>query len=200
MPVAGQAALSRVIRRLIGQGIHDIAINIHHFPDQIREQIGDGSKFNANIYYSYESRLLNSGGGVRTALELLPQGELVAVYNADIMADVPLKQLAALCPQAGCCLALVPNPEHNLAGDFSLEQHLVKNKADTTFTFSGVSVWHEEALKAFSPQQIFPLTQPIQTLIASEKCTGLVHRGKWFDIGRPRDLIQANRFFRHEGI
>jgi len=200
MPISGEPAITHVIRRLVGQGIHDIAINIHHHAEQLRLYLGTGSKFNANLYYSFEPELLNSGGGIRTAMTLLPGGGPIAVHNADILTQVRLQDLANLCPDDGCALALVPNPNHNHKGDFSLHHQQVATKDKHTYTFSGVSVWGEQTLMNYPTLESFPLKQPIDSLIQQQRCFGTVYRGHWFDIGRHRDLIQANRFLNNEGI
>jgi len=200
MPISSEPAISHVIRRLVGQGIHEIAINIHHHAEQLRTFLGNGEKFNANLYYSFESELLNSGGGIRTAMSLLPDGGPIAVHNADILARVQLQDLAKLCPDDGCALALVPNPKHNPKGDFSLHHHQVMTKDNVSYTFSGVSVWGEQTLMDYPIDESFPLKQPIDTLIQQQRCFGTVYRDQWFDIGRHRDLIQANRFLNNEGI
>ncbi len=198
MPIAGVPAISHVIRQLVAQGIHNIAINTHHHAEQLQHYLGSGEKFNANLAFSYEAELLNSGGGVRTALELLPHRRFIAVYNADILSDINLQPLLSLCPENGCALALVPNPKHNQKGDFALRQHQVSIGQD--YTFSGVSLWAEEVLRSYPVNTAFPLTQPIQELISKQRCAGILHHNHWFDIGRPRDLIQANHFFQHEGL
>ncbi len=193
MPVAGEAAIVRVIRQLVSQSIHHIAINIHHHAEQLQQHLGNGEQFNAALYYSYEPELLNSGGGVRTAMDLLPHSDFIAVHNADIMSDIQLQRLLDICPQNGCALGLINNPKHNHHGDFSLEQGLVGVSAEKNYTFSGVSIWSAKALEKYPDHSSFPLTSPIQELISQQQCTGLIHHGQWFDIGRPRDLIQASR-------
>ena len=200
MSIAGEPAIVHVIRQLVGQGIHDIAINIHHHAEQIRQVLGNGSSFNANLYYSFEPELLNSGGGVRTAIQLLPQGGAIAVHNADIMTNIQLQSLAKLCPKQGCALALVPNPRHNAKGDFSLNNQHVTIADSNPLTFAGVSVWAEDALLTYPCHESFPLTQPIRALIEQQQCHGSIYRGQWFDIGRHRDLIQANRLFKAEDL
>lgn len=194
MPIAGQPAIAHVIRRLVSQGIHEIAINIHHHAQQLRDTLGNGEQWNANLYYSYESALLNSGGGVRTALELLPSDGQVVVHNADILANIDLYTLAQLNTQQGCALALVPNPKHNTKGDFCLEKHRV-TQGNNIYTFSGVSIWNKQVLRDYPSNTSFPLTVPIQSMIQQQRCVGTVYRGLWFDIGRHRDLVQANRLF-----
>lgn len=195
MPIAGQAAIVHVIRQLSKQGIQDIAINVHHCAQQIQAYLGDGSAWNARLYYSYEPTLLDSGGGVRQALDFLPGDGLVAVYNADILSRINLKALAARCPDDGCALALVPNPKHHTTGDFSLLDQYIIPRTQTSYTFAGVSIWQANLFADYASGSCFPLTKPIQQAMQQQHCTGLLYHDYWFDIGRPRDLIQANRFF-----
>jgi MurNAc alpha-1-phosphate uridylyltransferase len=195
MPIAGESAIVRIIRKLVASGIHDIAINLHHHANQIQQTLGHGGRFNARLYYSYEDTLLDSGGGVRTAIDLLPSDNGLIVHNCDIMSDIDFSHLAHLCPQHGCALALVRNPYHNPEGDFSLDDQHVRPKLKHNFTFSGVSAWDKDALLAYDNHQPFSLIQPIQQAISEQRCFGDLHRGYWFDIGRPHDWVQANRFY-----
>ncbi|OIQ00282.1 MAG: nucleotidyl transferase [Zetaproteobacteria bacterium CG2_30_46_52] len=195
IPIAGEPAIVRVIRSLVSQGIQDIAINIHHHADRMQQYLGQGQQWNARLSFSFEETLLNSGGGARQALDLLPGDGLVAIHNADVLATMDIRSLARLCPEKGCALALVPNPKHHPLGDFALNQKNISLQGQNKFTFAGVSVWDASTLQSYPTQHPFPLTQPIQVAVEQHACKGLVHNGYWFDIGRPRDLFQANRFF-----
>ncbi len=198
MCIADELAIVRVIRSLVAQGIHDIAINLHHHAALIQDSLGNGNHLNANLYYSYETSLLDSGGGVRTALDVLPSGRGVVVHNVDILSNIDITELIHYCPVHGSALALVNNPKHNPHGDFLLQQGRIISKREAkSYTFSGVSVWDEHVLRTYSAQQPFSLLEPIQQNITHQSCAGVVHPGFWFDIGRPHDLVQANRFY-HE--
>jgi len=199
MPISGEPAIVRIIRKLVAAGIHDIAINLHHHAEQVQQTLGNGKRFNANLHYSYEETLLDSGGGVRTAMDLLPAEDKLIVHNCDIMTDIDFAQLGQYCPQQGCALALVNNPYHNPEGDFSLNRsngaHVVA-KTNPSLTFSGVSAWHKDALLSHPSHQTFSLIQPIQQAMHAQQCFGYQHQGYWFDIGRPHDWVQANLFYR----
>lgn len=197
MSIAGEPAIVRVVRHLVSQGIQDIAINVHHHADQVQQYLGQGYRWNARLYFSHETSLLNSGGGARKALTLLPGAGLVAIHNADVLAAIDIAELADSCPEHGCALALVPNPQHHLQGDFGLSHQNISLRGNKTFTFAGVSVWDEASLLPYPSNQAFPLTQPIHAAIENHRCKGIKHHHYWFDIGRPRDLIQADRFFHH---
>jgi len=195
MQVGGEPAVVHVIRALVSQGVREIAVNIHHHADQMRACLGDGSRFGCHLSISYEVTLLDSGGGVKKALELLPGDSPFVVWNADVLSDIDVQALAVVMP-ASCdaAIGLVPNPAHHPNGDFALERGYVMVEGREHFTFSGVSVWRAHALDGYSSGEIFSLTRPMRALIAERRCAGMLHRGRWFDIGRPRDLMLANRF------
>jgi len=190
--VAGEAAVVHVIRGLAARGVRDIAINAHHHADQLIGTLGDGSRFGVRLYFSREKKLLDSGGGVRTALDLLPGEGLLAVHNADVLADIDVRALARACPEAGACLSLVANPGHHPEGDFKLRNGLVSvSRSVPSYTFAGVSVWDQSVFEAWASGRSFPLLEAIQRLTDDNRCAGMVHDGWWFDIGRPRDLMRA---------
>lgn len=189
--VAGEPVIVRVIRRLAGQGVHDVAINTHHHAEKLVDYLGDGCRFGLRLYYSREESLLDSGGGVRTAMDMLPGSGLLLVHNADVLADIDLQGLASRVPVAGAALAMVANPMHHPAGDFGVVDGLITPDKTPGFTYSGVSVWDENTLLSFRNGETFPLTRPMLQLMDRGRLAGIVHRGSWFDIGRPRDLMQA---------
>lgn len=195
MPIGGMPAIEIVIRRLAAQGIRDIAINLHHHAEAIPEFLGRGERFGVRLVYSFEPKLLDSGGGVRRALSLLPGDGLVAVHNADVLSDVPLQELAARAMPGGGCAALVDNPAHHPKGDFGLERGRVvgKRRGEDSYTFAGVSVF-DAAILADWPGTVFPLAEVLDRLMELGRLAGYRHQGPWLDIGRPRDLMMAHRF------
>ena len=192
MLVRGEPIIVHVIRKLISHGIRDIVINTHHHAQALHDALGNGDAFGCRIRFSDEPQLLNSGGGVKQALELLPGSEPSVIWNGDVLADIDLTALAACLPAGGAAVALVPNPAHHLEGDFSLKGQRVTLKDAERFTFAGVSIWHPQLFAGYDEGSSFPLTLPLRTLIASGHCAGLLHRGIWVDLGRPADLIKAN--------
>jgi len=196
MPVAGEAMIVHVIRRLAGQGIHDVAINVHHHADQIVRYLGDGSRFGVRLYFSREPRLLDSGGGVKQALSLLPGDGPVVVHNADVWSDVDLHRLAGLLEKnCDAALCLVPNPQHNPHGDFGLEEGWIipQQIACPSYTFSGISVYKTSLFDGYPEGKSFPLSRVLSSLCNKRRLSGLVYRENWLDVGRPRDLLRAMR-------
>jgi len=191
--VAGEAVILRVIRRLVQQGIREIAVNVFHHADQLVDYLGDGARFGCHIAISHEDVLLDSGGGVKKALSKLPGSGPVLVQNCDVLADIDVFRLARLAPLGGCSLALVKNPSHHSLGDFTLHGSDVSMKGYDRFTFAGVSVWDSALFERYKTDEVFSLARSIREQIAKDACAGMLHSGYWFDVGRPADLMRAGR-------
>jgi len=193
MQVAGEPVIAHVIRSLVSQGIHDIAVNAHHHADALRDYLGDGCRFGCRISISYEPSLLDSGGGVKQALQYLPGDGVVAVYNADVLSNFDLHRLSALLPYGAAAIGLVNNPKHHPAGDFALHGSEVTSDGEPRFTFSGISLWDEKVFDHYEQGSVFSLVKPLRELVEQRRCRGAIHKGEWFDIGRPGDLMRASR-------
>lgn len=91
VPICGEPLLGHVLRKFQAAGYTEAVVNIHHFPTLIREYLS-GRDFGLDVRISDESdALLETGGGVRHAKELLlPCDEPFLVHNVDIISDVDL--------------------------------------------------------------------------------------------------------------
>ena len=93
VPVCGKPLLYHTICKLRDAGYDDIVVNVHHFPEQIREYI-QSNDFGARISISDESeQLLETGGGILKAKDLLFSDEPFLVHNVDIVSNLKLSEL-----------------------------------------------------------------------------------------------------------
>lgn len=171
-------------------GITDIVINTAWLGEQIREYLGDGSRYGVTISYSTEPEgALETGGGIYQALPLLGEGPFV-VINGDIWTDYPLSDLQL---KAGTLahLVLVDNPEHNPGGDFSLDDKLVRNGGPAALTFSGIGVYSARLFAGCEAGR-FPLAPLLREAMQADAVTGEHYRGRWFDIGTEQRLQQLD--------
>ena len=104
VPVCGQPLLYYVIQKLKAAGYDDLVVNVHHFPDQIRQYLA-ANDFGVRISISDESdRLLETGGAILHARHLL-EGEPFLVHNVDIVSNLDLGWFRQQClPGAMACL------------------------------------------------------------------------------------------------
>ena len=95
VPVCGEPLLKHVIIRLKESGIDDMVVNVHHFADKVIDYLAQND-FGVRIAVSDESdRLLETGGGILHARDLLVRGEpsdgRFLVHNVDILSDLDIR-------------------------------------------------------------------------------------------------------------
>lgn len=107
-----------------------------------------------------------------------------------------------LHPKIRAHLVLIPNPNHNFKGDFTIDtQNIVGLRVPQrdTYTFSGISILdpkifcsHNESIKKF------PLRDILAEEIAHHGVTGSIWLESWWDIGTPERLDALNKFLTKE--
>ena len=65
VPVVNKPVLEHTLENLKRHGIFQIAMNLHHCPETIREHFCDGKRHGLSIRYSHEKELMGTAGGVK---------------------------------------------------------------------------------------------------------------------------------------
>jgi len=190
VPVGGRALIVWHLLALARAGIREVVINLSWLGAQLRDALGDGSKFGVSITWSDEGPVpLETGGGIFHALRLLGPDPFLVV-NADIWTDIDFGRLA-LEPDAHAHLVLIPNPPHHPRGDFGLEGDRVVNRETGRLTYTGVGVYSSEFFAGCTAGR-FPLLPLLNRAIAAGRARGEVHRGQWCDVGTAERLASLS--------
>jgi MurNAc alpha-1-phosphate uridylyltransferase len=210
LDVAGKPLIVWHLEKLAALGVRNVVVNTSWLADQFPLALGDGSRWGLRIRYSFEGATpLETGGGMWNALPLLdgaPNEPFIAV-NGDIWTDFDFDGLP-LDPSGDAHLVLVDNPAHHPAGDFALDEDLVRSDGPVhggspRLTFSGIGVYRPALLdrwrtivgdipgaRATPPR--FKLAPLLRAAMADERVTGEHHRGGWTDVGTPQRLAELD--------
>ena len=159
------------------------------------------------ISYSHEG--VDFGGALETAggiARALPQlGDVFWVLAGDVFTPgFEFTQAAVERFKASGKLAhlwLVPNPAHNLKGDFGLSTgglalNLPSDSTETRYTFSTIALYRKsffDRLPFGNPQGIkAPLAPMLRAAISSSQVSAELYTGAWTDVGTPERLAQLN--------
>ncbi|MFH1369547.1 MAG: NDP-sugar synthase [Elusimicrobiota bacterium] len=88
VPVVNKPALEHTLENLKRHGIHQVMMNLHHYPETIKNYFGDGSAFGMKISYSYEKELMGTAGGVKRTESFFDTTFLV--MSGDGLTDIDL--------------------------------------------------------------------------------------------------------------
>lgn len=187
--VRGQPLIERHVQNLVNAGIERIVINLAWLGSQIRDYLGDGARFGADITYSEEAPCaLDTGGGIFRALPHLSPGPF-AVVNGDIYTDFPFRTLA-IDSKYDSHLVLVPNPSY-LKGDFGLKRGEALASAAELFTFGCIAIYRS-AFFAYAHDGVFPIMPLWRRSMAAGLCSAQLYTGMWEDVGTPERLAALN--------
>lgn len=99
VPVEGKALLERVMRKLMDAGADSFVVNVHHFPDQIKDFLAANDNFGAKVAVSDEQPdVLETGGGILNAKELIREAgdeEGFLVHNVDILSNLDVRSFVS---------------------------------------------------------------------------------------------------------
>ena len=195
LQVGGRPLLEHHILNLKAAGFTELVINAAYLADQIIDFCGDGSRWGVQIRVSVETEPLETAGGIVKALPFLGNKPFIVV-NGDTFSHFGFKELQDVPVAAGGAhLILVPNPAHNLAGDFTLSDRQVQPRAEQPLTFSGIAAYHPHFFYGLAEGKR-PLKTLLDAAIANQTVTGELYDGLWLDVGTPQRLLELERAYR----
>lgn len=210
--VAGRPMIAYPLELVRAAGITEVAINLHHLGDQIREALGDGHEYGVRITYFPEDPILDTGGGVAAARPFL-DGEPFVILNADTVADIDLRQVIATHRRHGATATLVlrPDPEAERYGTLEIDatdriRRILKQPAEVpaelgelrSLMFAGIHVLEPRVFHYLVPG-IYSITRRsyVEMLRAGEPLFAYVHEGYWDVLDTPAGLERGRHRLAH---
>jgi mannose-1-phosphate guanylyltransferase len=196
LPVAGDALITRILRWLHAAGIRRVVLNLHHRADSITRIVGDGSRLDLSVRYSWETEILGSAGGPARAVPLL-ESDRFLIVNGDTLTNVDLRALAAqhVDTNAMVTMAVVDgDPRYN--GVIADESGIVHGfgREPGAFHFIGVQAVNAAIFAGVDPDKKSETVHGIYPgLIAGRAgAVRVFHTPEEFhDIGSPKDYLDT---------
>ena len=211
LEVRGKPLMQWPMEALADGGFADLVVNTDWLGAQISTRFGAHPLLDGHgalsISYSDEGRdfggALETAGGIVRALPLL--GEVFWVAAGDVFApDFRFTQTSVdrfLASGQLAHLWLVPNPAHNLKGDFGLSaEGLALDMAAEKHTFSTIGLYRAAlfappycAIPSGNPAGVkAPLAPILRAAMNDARVSAELYAGPWTDVGTPERLQQLN--------
>jgi MurNAc alpha-1-phosphate uridylyltransferase len=218
LAVHGKSLLQWRMEALLRGGFHHAVINTAWLGERIETQFGSsfcaeaGSSVPMQLSYSREGQdfgqALETAGGISRALPML--GDVFWVMASDIYAPDfvfdPQDVQRFLSSDMLAHIWLVPNPEHNPAGDFGLEAHsglalnTAKGAGQSRFTFSTIGLYRRALFlppwcdtPPGNPQGTRAALAPLlRAAMDKHRVSATLYTGAWTDVGTPERLAFLN--------
>ena len=207
LPVANRPILFYAIDALRDAGIRDIGIVVGHTGDEIREAVGDGSRFGVTVRYLAQEAPLGLAHAVSIARDFVGDDRFVVYLGDNLIADGITRfvdEFRRSTPDAMILLARVPEPQRfgvaEVQGDRVVS--LVEKPAVPPSDLALVGVYMLSPAIFDAIDQLEPsargeleITDALQRLISARERSVLaqVIDGWWKDTGRLEDILEATR-------
>lgn len=210
--INGKSLLQRNIEYLQYYGIKEVIVNVHHFHEQIIAAIEKNRGWGSHIIISDESKeVLETGGGLLKAKQLLQGEEPFISLNVDVLTNLNLNNLLAYHSQHKPLVSfavskretsryILLDSQNRMCGwknAVTGEEKIVVPKNNlTAFAYSCVVVYQPEILNLINHEGKFSIMDAYLELAADYMILGYDHTGdKWVDVGKPESVAAAEKLF-----
>ena len=201
LPLAGRPLLDHALDRLEAAGVATVVVNTHWHAERVADHLAARARNGMRIVVRSEGTLLDTGGAVRAALDILGPDPFYVVNGDTFWLDGPtpaLTRLAAAWDATTDAVLLVQRTFQvhggRDTGDFVLDQWGRVRRREpgeiVPYLYAGVQLV-SPALFAAAPPGPFSMNLVWDEAIAAGRLTAVVHDGMWFHLSTPPDLAEA---------
>ncbi|MDE6152920.1 MAG: NTP transferase domain-containing protein [Muribaculaceae bacterium] len=214
--VGHKPMLQRVVENMKKAGIENIIINIHHMADQIVDFVKNNDSFGVNISFSNETDcLLDTGGAIVKASNLIGNNNPVMIHNADIYTDLDLSALMTAHDNAETDATLLTSHRessrqlltdndgylcgwiNNSTGE-TIPRHIDNTDTLHQVSFNGIHIVNHTVidwLRDNAPAKAFPIIPQYIAMSSKLRIKTVIPECDyiWVDIGKPASLEMARK-------
>lgn len=99
--VAGEPIVGHQLRWLAASGVGRVRVATSYLPEQLRDAVGDGSRYGVELSFVHEDAPLGTGGALAHAVRDLAGDEVVVVANGDQLTRHDLRAQLGAHDEAG---------------------------------------------------------------------------------------------------
>lgn len=205
-PVCGKPFLYHILQTLVQQGIKRMILAVGYKHEVIINHFGD--KFqSADLIYSIEDEPLGTGGGIRKALELSVE-EQVLIINGDTFFDLSFNELYRfhLSGNYDLTMCLKPMKQFDRYGTVTIEQNRVtgmkeKEPCESGLINGGIYLFNKEIIEKFKVGSKFSFEKDfLEKEVSRLKFGACISDNYFIDIGIPEEYQKAQQDFGSCGL
>jgi MurNAc alpha-1-phosphate uridylyltransferase len=201
--VSGRPLIDHALAQIQQVPISQTVVNGHHFADQLGQHLAGWPK---TTFLKEMPDILDSGGAVKNALGILGAGPIFTL-NSDAVwtgaAALQELQQAWRPDDMDALLLLVPRVDavgRLGPGDFEMAQdgRITLRKRPESLVYTGAQILNGDLLLPY-PEGAFSMHRVWDEIAMAGRLFGVMHHGKWADVGHPEGIALAEEMLRQDG-
>ncbi len=201
--VANRPMMEHVVRLLAAEGIDDLEVLLHFYPEKISSYFGDGTPWGVRMNYVNAEADYGTAGAVKNAEERL-SGTFM-VISADIITDFDLSKAIDFHKERGAAVTIVltrvPNPlQYGIViteEDGRIVRFLEKPTWGEVFSDTintGIYIVEPDVLGLIPPKKNWDFSKNLfpAMLARGDRLLGYVAEGYWKDVGNLDEYLNVH--------
>jgi len=208
IPIGGKPLLEHVLLAIKSAGLNEAVIVVHYMAERIKEHFGDGSKLGMKLEYVFQREIRGTADAVTPAEPYVSDGFLMIYGDLYVTTKVVKAVLKAHKGEGNpASMAVVPVQRPENYGIIKLDGSRVidiiekpkPGEAPTNLANAGVyvlptSIFEKIRQTSPSPRGEYEITDSLRFLSRDHPLVAVqVLPEEWLDVGRPWDLLEANK-------
>lgn len=204
--VAGKPFIARQLKYISDQGLEQVVLCTAHLGKQIKDFVGNGSKFNLDISYSDDgSTLLGTGGSIKKALKYLGKNFFILYGDSFLPINFLEVEKAYFNQKKPALMTVLKNDgrwdKSNV--DFrnnSVEYNKKKPSKNMKYIDYGLNIVDSAIFNDFPYNKTFDLSDVFEDLSSRNMLAGLEIYARFYEIGSINGLNDTINFFKQKEI
>ena len=200
--IAGKPFISRQLNYLSNQGIKEIFICTAHLGYQIKDYVGDGSKYNLKVSYSDDGdKLLGTGGSIKKASKILGENFFILYGDSFLPINFSLVEKAYFQQKKPALMTVFKNNGNWDKSNASFRDKCVaynkkKPQKNMNYIDYGLNVVKSSIFYNFPSNKIFDLSDVFEDLSNKSLLAGYEIYDRFYEIGSIKGLNDTIDFFK----
>ena len=203
--VAGKPFIVRQLDYLHRQKVREVVLCVGHLGDMIKAVVGDGSRFGLMVSYSMDGPApLGTGGALRRASGLLGKASFVLYGDSYLPVDFSAVEAEFRAVNPPALMTVLYNRDRwdksnvLFVDGKLLEYNKAAPRPDFAFIDYGLTIVTREVLESCPANEPFDLATLYHKLSLHGRLHGYQVFERFYEIGSPNGLKEAQDFFQME--
>lgn len=200
--VHGQSLIMHAIDQLKEAGITDILVNTHYLGDVLANHLK--ARSDVQIHISHEDEILETGGGIKNALEFFGGEDFFVLSGDGLWIDHEnqscIKDMIKAWDPEKMDILMLLQPTETMTltkgvGDYHLDNHGRAVRAldqSGTHMFTSMRI-NRASIFDNSPDGYFSYLKLMDEAQEKSRLYGLINQGMWHHISTPEDLASVEK-------
>ena len=191
LKVKGRSLIEWNILKLKSAGFDQIIINTHYLGNKIEDHIGNGEKFDLQIKYSHEEKILGTGGALIKAKELIGDDPFL-ILSGDLWTDYPFSRLINYDSKKKAHLILLKKGKEKEADMNLKNDYIFVDKNSKELTYSGIGLINPKIYEGIKVDKLKLWKDLLLPFVSKQEISGEVYNGLALNINLKKDLEELD--------